>query len=501
MKNAKKILGLLILLSIFSGCKKWIEFNPHDQYAVTEQDYLKSESDYQKMVVSCYTPMQWLNQFVVIGDMASDNSVTGGESASDVPALQQINNYTVTPENSTLTNLWQSAYEGINRADFLIDFKDKNPAGQAVNFTGKEALYGQVYFLRAYYYFTLVRLFGGVVLLPDRKVDVADFGTFKRSTKEETYAKIESDLKQAMAVLPPTSTEPGRITRYAAEALLGKVYLYENKFDEAAQTLQDVVDGPFSLVSDFNSIFQLSGENGPGTVFSIQYSNLSPYYNWSYPMRGQGNFAVQQCGVRGINGTDAMPYAPGWSTNLPTKELASAYAAGDQRKDATVFDVAAYKDANPDLNVTYQEAPYENTGLYDKKYLPMKGQTSGQPELNYTNNQRIIRYADVLLMAAEAYNRSTTPDDAKAQEYLNRVRRRAFGDNAHDVTATGHDLLLAIWHERRLELAMEGDRFFDLVRQGRAAEKIDGFVQGKNEVFPIPQREIDISGLKQNPNW
>jgi hypothetical protein len=121
--------------------------------------------------------------------------------------------------------------------------------------------------------------------------------------------------------------------------------------------------------------------------------------------------------------------------------------------------------------------------------------------LNYTNNQRIIRYADVLLMAAEAYNRSTTPDDAKAQEYLNRVRRRAFGDNSHDITATGHNLLLAIWHERRLELAMEGDRFFDLVRQGRAAEKIDGFVQGKNEVFPIPQREIDISGLKQNPNW
>jgi hypothetical protein len=131
----------------------------------------------------------------------------------------------------------------------------------------------------------------------------------------------------------------------------------------------------------------------------------------------------------------------------------------------------------------------------------MKGQTSGQIELNYANNQRIIRYSDVLLMAAEAFNRAGTANDSKAQGYLNRVRARAFGDNLHNVTLTGAALKQAIWDERRLELAMEGDRFFDLVRTGQAALKMSKFVVGKNEIFPIPQQEIDISGLTQNPGY
>jgi hypothetical protein len=121
--------------------------------------------------------------------------------------------------------------------------------------------------------------------------------------------------------------------------------------------------------------------------------------------------------------------------------------------------------------------------------------------LNYLNNYRVIRYADVLLMAAEAFNRSTTPNDAKAQQYLNLVRARAFGNTQNNSTATGAALRQAIWDERRLELAMEGDRFFDLVRTGQAASKITGFVAGKHEVFPIPQPEIDISTLTQNSGY
>ena len=196
-----------------------------------------------------------------------------------------------------------------------------------------------------------------------------------------------------------------------------------------------------------------------------------------------------------------MPYAAGWSTNLPTQNLAAAYTAGDKRKAVTVLDIEAYKAANPSYNITYQVAPFKNTGLYNQKYLPRKGETSGQVELNYLNNFRIIRYADVLLMAAEAFNKSTAPNDTKAQTYLNLVRRRAFGDNLHDISATGAALYQAILNERRLELAMEGDRFFDLVRTGQAASKITGFVAGKHEVFPIPQAEIDISGLAQNPGY
>lgn len=502
MKNIK-IISVVVLMAALASCKKWIDYNPQDEFRITDLDYLKSESDYRTMAVSVYTPLQWLNQAVPVGDIASDNAVSGGENASDVLSLQQIDDYTHTSVNSTLTELWQTAYEGINRANYMHQYKDANKAGIAVSFTGKDALYGEIYFLRAYYYFHLVRFFGDVPLFTDKRLGLTESKTLKRSPKADVYKQIEADLATAIATLPITNNEKGRATKYAAQALLGKVLLYQNKFDAAAAMLENVVNGPFSLVSDFAGMYLASGENGPESIFEIQYSNNSPYYNWGGYNRGQGNYAVQQCGVRGLNGSAGMPYAAGWSTNLPTANLANAYTAGDIRKAVTILDIEAYKNANPSFGITYQVAPYKNTGLYNQKYLPRKGETSGQVELNYLNNQRIIRYADVLLMAAEAFNRSTTANDAKAQLYLNRVRRRAFAvnDASKDVTATGTALRQAIWDERRLELAMEGDRFFDLVRTGQAAAKITGFTVGKHEVFPVPQREVEISGLTQNAGY
>jgi hypothetical protein len=502
MKNIK-ILSLVLLITTLASCKKWVDYNPHDEYKITDLDYLKSESDYRTMAVSVYTPIQWLNQSVPVGDIASDNAVSGGENASDVLSLQQIDDYTLTPVNSTLTELWQAAYEGINRANYMTQYKATNKAGETVNFAGKDALYGEIYFLRAYYYFHLVRFFGDVPLFTDKRLGLTESKTLQRAAKADVYKQIEADLNSAIAALPITNIEKGRVTKYAAQALLGKVLLYENKFDAAATMLENVVNGPFSLVSDFGGMFLQSGENGPESVFEIQYANTSPYYNWGGVTRGQGNHQVQQCGVRGLNGSAAMPYAAGWSTNLPAANLASAYTAGDIRKAVTVLDIEAYKNANPAFGITYQVAPYKNTGLYNQKYLPRKGETSGQVELNYLNNYRTIRYAEVLLMAAEANNRATTPNDTKAQLYLNKVRRRAFAvnDASKDIVATGTALKQAIWDERRLELAMEGDRFFDLVRTGQAATKITGFVVGKHELFPIPQTEIDISSLKQNPGY
>jgi starch-binding outer membrane protein, SusD/RagB family len=502
MKCIYKILFLLVLAGIFTSCKKWVDYDPREDYRITELDYLKTEKDYRTMEVSVYTPLQWLNQEVPVGDIASDNSVSGGENASDVLSLQQIDDYTHTPVNSTLTELWKSAYEGVNRANYMLQYKDKNPAGVTVDFAGKDALYGEVFFLRAYYYFHLVRMFGDVPLFVDKRLSLSESKTLKRAPKADVYKQIEKDLTAAIATLPAIQVEKGRITKYAAQALLGKVYLYQNKFNEAGAMLDNVINSnAFTLVPNFASIFLKAGENGPESVFEIQYSNLSPYYNWGGYNRGQGNYAVQQTGIRGLNGTAAMPYAPGWSTNLPTQDLANAYQAGDQRKDVTILDIEAYKTANPSYNITYQVAPYKNTGLYNQKYLPRKGETSGQLELNYGNNFRIIRYADVLLMAAEAFNRSSTPDVTKAQGYLNLVRQRAFGNTSHNITATGVALTQAIWDERRLELGMEGHRFFDLVRTGQAAAEIPGFVVNKHEVFPIPQDEVTISGLSQNNGY
>lgn len=501
-KLTLKTFGIILMLVMFVSCKKWVDYNPHDDFQITELDYLKSESDYRTMAVSVYTPMQWLNQAVPVGDIASDNAVSGGENASDVLALQQIDDFTHTPVNYTLTELWQAAYEGVNRANYMTQYKDKNLAGQTITFAGKDALYGEVYFLRAYYYFHLVRFFGDVPLFVDKRLGLSESKTLTRAKKADVYTQIEKDLNAAIAVLPAVQVQKGRITKYAAQALMGKVLIYQNKFDAAAPVLESIItSNAFSLVSNFGSIFLAAGENGSESVFEIQYSNTSPYYNWGAVNRGQGNHSVQQCGIRGLNGSAAMPYAAGWSTNLPTQNLGNAYAAGDKRKEVTVLDIEAYKTANPSFNITYQVAPFKNTGLYNQKYLPRKGETSGQVELNYLNNFRTIRYAEVLLMAAEAYNRATAANDVKAQGYLNQVRQRAFGDNLHNITSTGATLKQAIWDERRLELAMEGDRFFDLVRTGQAASKITGFQAGKHEVFPIPQIEINISGLAQNPGY
>jgi tetratricopeptide (TPR) repeat protein len=504
MNKIIKITSLLVIITMLGSCKKWVDYNPHDDFKITELDYLKSESDYRTMAISVYSPIQWLNQTVPVGDIASDNAVAGGENASDVLPLQQIDDYTMTPVNSTLLELWKASYEGINRANYMHQYKATNLAGATVDFAGKDALYGEIYFLRAYYYFNLVKLFGDVPLFTDKRLGLSDSKTLSRSPKADVYAQIEKDLKAAITVLPTVQVQKGRVTKYAAQALLGKILLYEGKFDEAAAMLENVITpNAFSLVSNFGSIFLASGENGSESVFEIQYTNTSPYYNWGGVTRGQGNHSVQQCGIRGLNGSGAMPYAAGWSTNLPTANLANAYTAGDIRKDVTVLNIEAYKAANPAFGITYQVAPYKNTGLYNQKYLPRKDETSGQVELNYLNNFRTIRYAEVLLMAAEANNRAAAANDVKAQLYLNKVRRRAFAvnDASKDITLTGAALKQAIWDERRLELGMEGDRFFDLVRTGQAATKITGFVTGKNEVFPIPQEEIDISGLTQNAGY
>ncbi|HEX8024318.1 RagB/SusD family nutrient uptake outer membrane protein, partial [Mucilaginibacter sp.] len=294
------IVSMVLLMTMNTSCKKFVDYNPHEDFKVTDQDYLKTETDYRTMVISAYTPLQWLNQMVPVGDIASDNSVAGGEAASDVLSLQQMDDYTLTPVNSTLTDLWQVSYEGINRANYLTQYKDKNPAGTQVAFAGKDALYGEVSFLRAYYYFSLVRMFGDVPLFTDKRLEVSDSKTLKRNPKADVYKQIEADLNSAIAVLPASQDQKGRITKYAAQAMLGKVYLYENKFDDAKTVLESVISsGAFSLVPDFASIFLAAGENGPESVFEIQYSNNSPYYNWGGVTRGQGNYSVQQCGIRG----------------------------------------------------------------------------------------------------------------------------------------------------------------------------------------------------------
>jgi len=488
MKNKLYKNILLVLISVgFVACEDYVDYEASEGYTIVAGDYFTKASDYEAALVGAYDPLQWNIYSVMIGDMATSNSLCGGESATDVIGLQKIDDMIHNPVNDQLESTWKWMYEGINRANYLVENKDK------VDFTRKSELYGEVHFLRAYYYFELVKIFGGVPLFTESRLTAGDSGTLARATAAEVYAQIEADLQAAITVLPASKSTDGRATSFTAHALLGKVYLYQDKFDEAASILEPLV-GLYTLVPDQQSIFYNSGENGPESVFEIQHSKNSNWWDWGFPQGSEGNFGIIHHGIRGYNGS---VYASGWSFNVPTQDLYDAYADGDSRKSVAILDIAKWAEST---GAEYTEG-YEHTGYFNHKYIPRQGLSAAQQELNYGINYRAIRYADVLLMAAEANNRKASADDVKAQNYLNQVRARAFGNESQASSSTGATLTQEIWDERRLELAMEGHHFFDLVRTGEAATKISGFVTGKHEVFPIPQTEIDISGLTQNSGY
>ena len=486
MKYIKQTIILFSVLLVTQSCSDYVEIEAADVYQIDSSGYFQSAENYEAALVGAYDPLQWLYLNVLIGDIASDNSFCGGESATDVVGLQQIDDMTHYPNNDNLTSVWRFCFEGVNRVNYLDENKD------LLDFEGKDVIYGEAYFLRAYYYFELVKFFGGVPVFTTR-INAADTGSLQRASAEEVYAFIESDLLNAINSLPQSQNQAGRATKGAAQALLGKVYLYQDKFSEAASMLQNVI-GLYSLVSDYESQFLKAGENGPESVFEVQFSNESEWWDWDFNPQGtEGNFGIIHNGPRAYSGPE---FASGWSFNVPTPELFNSFEEGDTRRNASILDIEAW---SAETGASYA-AGYEDTGYFNKKYIPRAGESGAQTELNYLNNYRSIRYADVLLMAAEANARGNINEDL-ARNYLNQVRQRAFGNSDHNISASGQSLIQAIWDERNLELSMEGHRFFDLVRTGQAASVIDGFVPGKHNVFPVPQLVIDIEGLSQNPQY
>ena len=488
----KNIIYKLFLVSTITfgivSCDEFVDYEASETYNIVADDYFKSSNDYEAALVGVYDVTQWTLYNWMIGEIASENSLCGGESATDVLGLQKIDDMIHDAENDQLTRIWQYMYEGINRANYMVQNSDK------MDFPRKNELYGEVHFLRAFFYFELTKFFGDVPLFTTSRLTAGDSATLTRSPQSEVYALIESDLQAAISALPLEKSTNGRATSLTAHALLGKVYLYQDKFDEAANILEPLI-GLYSLPADPQSTFLKGGENGPESVYEIQHTKESNWWDWGYVPQGtEGNFGVIHHGIRGYNGP---LYASGWSFNVPTQDLVDAYAAGDKRKDVSVLDIEAWA---TQTGASFAKG-YEHTGYFNNKYIPRAGESQAQQELNYETNYRAIRYADVLLMAAEANNRASSPNVSKAQNYLNQVRERAYGNSSYASSSTGTTLTQEIWDERRLELAGEGSRFFDLVRTGQAAAVISGFVAGKHELFPIPQTEIDVSNLTQNPGY
>lgn len=494
MKNiSKKIsISIIIITSLFivNACSDDYLDNTK-VYAEDSESFFNSEADYYNALVAAYDPLQSTFINVLMGEIASNNTLCGGESATDVQGYQQIDDMIHTPVNSELQSLWSWMFGGVNRAAYIIEFQDKT------DFEGKEVLLGEARFLRAYYNFELVKWFGAIPIKPEGRFVVGDEQTIPRAPVADVYALIEADLQVAVSNLAYTAPQVGRVTKGAAEALLGKVYLYQDKFTEAAAILESVINnGSYSLESDYNKIFETQGENGSGSVFEVQYTDVEGA-GFGCLQCSEGNVAV---GFQGVRGYDGDLFTSGFSFNVPTQEMVDQFETGDNRKEVAILDIEAW---STDTGASFTTG-YEHTGFFNRKYIPRKRSSDAAGDLNLTNpnNYRAIRFADVLLMAAEAFNRSSSPDDTKAKMYLNKVRERAFGSADNNITTTGTNLTAIIYKERRVELVGEGHHFFDLVRTGRGVN-IPGFTTGKHEVFPIPLEEIQFSqgNWSQNQNY
>lgn len=494
MKNLIKTSILFLSFSIVSiSCDDLVDIDPY--YSQDAENFFRSPADYERALTGAYDLLQTSYLDMWIGEIASDNSIAGGESVTDSEGLHQIDDMTHGGLNAELRSLFRFMYAGISRVNYIYEFKDN------LDFTGKDRILAEAAFLRAYYYFELVKFFGDVPYI-DKRLSAGDVSSQQRTPKAEVYAKIEADLIAAAEVLEWTTTVKGRVTKGAALALLGKVYLYQDKFADAATVLDRVInEGSYSLNPDYAGMFRAANENNnPETVFDIEYVGTDGG-GYDCFVCLEGFVAV---GFHGIRGYVGPIYSDGNSYNLPTQDLVDEFETGDPRLEASVLDIEAFKASQPNPDdIEYVQGGGGHTGFYNNKYLK-RADELGLPDTDLTSpvNHKVIRYADVLLMAAEAHNRKSAPNDALALQYLNEVRQRP-SVNMPALNVSGGALTTAIYHERRVEFAGEGLHFFDLVRTGRAATEINGFTAGKNELFPLPQDEIDLAGAgwSQNPNY
>ena len=483
----KKIYISIFALSayFFSGCSNdYLDVDQTESISTKDIELFNNDAGAATFVTAIYSKfLDWnMTSFSWIGlsSIASDDADKGsspGDTGSDKDLMDALTYNASTPSTS---EIFAANYEGINRCNqalSIIPQLDKaNPALRA-------RLLGEAKFLRAFMYFTLVKTYGGVPIidhLPNPSSEEDRIMQLTRKSSAEVYAYIESDLNDAIAALPNKSeyaaSEKGRASKGAAYALLAKINLYQKNWQKVVDNC-NLVTG-YAIVSDYASMYKLAGENDAESIFEIQGTG-------SVPAKGISGYSNTQ-GARGAGGW-------GWGFNTPSQSLVNAYETGDVRKNATII--------------------FAGTTLYDGRVVPL---TVENPRYNYKAyssaftdgwetdvNIKYLRYAEVLLMKAEALNElNQTP---AAILLLNQIRTRAGLGNTTAVSQG--DVKTAIWKERRVEMAFEHDRFFDLVRTGQAvaAFAIHGktFVAGKHELFPLPQAFITQAGglSTQNPGY
>lgn len=506
MKNFKNILCLLAIPLLLFACKKdFLQMEP--VVGSTEANFYQTAGDAESAIIACYNPLQQevtniqgTGQLAAhfrwyFGDIVSDDSHKGGSGDGDEPELFQFENFQGTSASKIPLGEWQAAYRAIAYCNIALE---KIP-GIEMDEDIKVRYLAEASFIRAYSYQTLVTMFGGVPLILE-SLAPSEYQQ-ARATASEVWSQIESDYLDAMANLPQRSeigiSDLGRATHGAAAGMLTKAYLYQGKFGEAQSTAELVINsGEYFLDPNYQGIFTQSGENGPGSVFEIQYMNASGG-NWGNQLEGTFSNIFQR----------ARGSFNGYGFNIPTQELVDEYEASDPRMSATIFSVGDQMGDRGTFTLEATGFPHE---YYARKHFINQSEEApfGDAAPNGPTNDRVLRFADVLLMHAEAAYQNGA--EGLAQASLNEVRARARDGNEDilpDVTASGSNLLDAIYHERRVELALEGHRFFDIVRQGRAEDLLAAqglnYNQGVHGLFPIPQIEITLSGglITQNPGY
>jgi len=417
-----------------------------------------------------------------VSSMTSDDADKGsdpGDTGGDKDLMDAL---TFTTTSLSFNEVWEANYQGIARANQALKFLPD----LAIDETLKKRLIGESKFLRAMFYFRLGQMFGGVPLIknvPDIQNQEDINAANIRVTRKEIYEFVIADLTEAAADLPTQygSADLGRATKGAALALLAKVNMYNLEDPDRWQKVKDlttqVMGLGYDLTTNYEDIWKESGENNIESIFEIQARGETPN-------KGVEGYFVTQ-GARGAGGW-------GWGFNTPTQDLADAYEPNDARRDATIiFRGETLWDGLLVPNTV------SNPMYNQKAYVSKTAETFNGNDWDSNKNIRILRFAEVLLMNAEA----AIEVGGDAATPLNRVRNRAGLGNAPVVDKA------AVWKERRVELAFEHDRYFDLVRQGRAGVVLrahgKNFVDGKHELFPIPQTQIDLSGglLTQNPGY
>jgi hypothetical protein len=497
MPGKRNLVGLMVLtvaLWLPTSCEDFLDKPVQGQ--LLSQNFPTSAEDAVAATNAVYNTLRKSSYhfgLFPLTDIMSDDARKGSNPTDAAANIGPYDRFQHIPTESSIASWWNCLYEGIRRANVVIE---KVPP-IAMNSSLQQRLVAEARFLRALYYFDLVRAWGDVPKVT--AVDSPD--NLTRSPRQEIYELIVSDLMSAAEALPEKSQYPpvdmGRATKGAAKSLLAKVYLFQNDFTNAEKYALEVISsGEYSLTPDFADANSKAGEFGPESVFEIG----------AIGFEGIENGGDQYGNVQGVRGTPNR----GWGFNRPSLDLMNTFEANDPRREATVIFLGEVLDGVTIIgdNNTPDETRDASGNLIEIEVYNQKVWTPGvNVPTQFDHNRRLIRYADVLLIAAEASNQNNKP--AQALQYVNQVRARARGGNAAvlpDLVITDKSMLdEAIFHERRVEFALEGHRFWDLVRTNRAEAVLGplGFVKGKHELFPIPQVEIDLTkqALEQNPNW